>query len=176
MTQAETAGERPPGHASLARLRLAASASLFNKSAGRPHQLSVSQAVPQGLCLACSPGCEKECSQESTRDFHGKVYPKFPGTRPWALETTGPAAGLNPAGHPGSPCSTPSGYLTSPARLSLATPCALGTAISSSYKHRGQGTERLSVWPEVPQQSPASIPRSLAPEEARVPALWYLTC
>lgn len=100
LTQAETAGERPPGHASLARLRLAASASLFNKSARRPHQLSVSQAVPQLLCLACSPGCKKECSQESTRDFHGKVYPKFPGTRPWALETTGPAAGLNPAGQP----------------------------------------------------------------------------
>ena len=180
LTQAETAGERPPAHASLARLRLAASAGLFNNSAGRPHQLSVSQAVPRGLCLACSPGCEKECSQESARDFHGKVYPKFPSTRLWALETTGPAAGLNPTVPEANPRSSAACQVVtsrmSPTCLSLTISCALGTAISSSYKHRSQGAERLSVWPEVTQQSPASIPCSLTPEEASVPAMWYLTC
>lgn len=106
----KTSRSRIPGW-----LRLAASAGLFNNSAAWPHQLSMSQVAPQDLCLACSPGCGKECAQESARDFHGKVYPKLPSTGPWALETTGLAAGLNPTvpeANPRSSCNTPRGDLS----------------------------------------------------------------
>lgn len=120
--------------------------------------------------------------QKSSRDFYGKIYLEPRSTWLWAPGFTAPATGLSP----GVPRFKSQVFLPTTQRaVFLAFHRLLSASLHpvwwvllsiNSYKCRSWGTERLSIWCEVTQQSPESNPGNLALEETRLPATYCFTC